>query len=270
MNQNKKMGESMYQRLNVVQIEKQKQLDEKLLKHDFSCKERYTQAYASAKRMAENYASVENALVVLSNMMLDVCYICYGRLGRAMGLGETNEEVDSIWEKKVLDHVHPDDVTEKITRELQFHSFIMQQPINQRPNYYMQHLVRIETSQGNYLTLRHRILYLDYDDSGNLLLTLCLYNVIKENAGPTGIICSMDDTLVKESNIIMHGLLTGRECEILELIRQGLASKQIADQLCISANTVNNHRQNIMHKLHCKNTTEAIDVARRLGLLPQK
>lgn len=70
MNQNKKMGESMYQRLNVVQIEKQKQLDEKLLKHDFSCKERYTQAYASAKRMAENYASVENALVVLSNMML--------------------------------------------------------------------------------------------------------------------------------------------------------------------------------------------------------
>ena len=130
MNQNKKMGESMYQRLNVVQIEKQKQLDEKLLKHDFSCKERYTQAYASAKRMAENYASVENALVVLSNMMLDVCYICYGRLGRAMGLGETNEEVDSIWEKKVLDHVHPDDVTEKITRELQFHSFIMQQPIN--------------------------------------------------------------------------------------------------------------------------------------------
>lgn len=31
MNQNKKMGESMYQRLNVVQIEKQKQLDEKLL-----------------------------------------------------------------------------------------------------------------------------------------------------------------------------------------------------------------------------------------------
>lgn len=75
----------------MVQIEKQKQLDEKLLKHDFSCKERYTQAYASAKRMAENYASVENALVVLSNMMLDVCYICYGRLGRAMGLGEIND-----------------------------------------------------------------------------------------------------------------------------------------------------------------------------------
>ena len=31
MNQNKKMGESMYQRLNVVQIEKQKQLDENCL-----------------------------------------------------------------------------------------------------------------------------------------------------------------------------------------------------------------------------------------------
>ena len=34
------------------------------------------------------------------------------------GCKASNEEVDSIWEKKVLDHVHPDDVTEKITREL--------------------------------------------------------------------------------------------------------------------------------------------------------
>jgi hypothetical protein len=63
--------------------------------------------------------------------------------------------------------------------------------------------------------------------------------------------------------------------EMRELVNtlhaQGIrVMQQIADQLCISANTVNNHRQNIMHKLHCKNTTEAIDVARRLGLLPQK
>ena len=53
--------------------------------------------------------------------------------------------------------------------------------------------------------------------------------------------------------------LTKREIEILQLIRQGLLSKEIADRLNISIYTVNNHRKNILTKLNANNAIEAIN-----------
>lgn len=56
-------------------------------------------------------------------------------------------------------------------------------------------------------------------------------------------------------------MLTAREKEILSLISKGLISKQIADKLCISVNTVNTHRQKILEKLNVVNTFEALKYA---------
>jgi len=60
--------------------------------------------------------------------------------------------------------------------------------------------------------------------------------------------------------------LTSREKEILGLIARGLISKQIADKLYISVNTVNTHRQRIIEKLNVSNTYEAIRYANDRGL----
>jgi len=43
--------------------------------------------------------------------------------------------------------------------------------------------------------------------------------------------------------------LTSRESEVLQLIAEGLANKQIAAELCISIKTVEKHRQQVMNKL---------------------
>jgi DNA-binding NarL/FixJ family response regulator len=45
-------------------------------------------------------------------------------------------------------------------------------------------------------------------------------------------------------------LLTSREAEVLQLIAEGKANKQIAGELCISIKTVEKHRQQVMNKLH--------------------
>lgn len=45
-------------------------------------------------------------------------------------------------------------------------------------------------------------------------------------------------------------LLTSREAEVLQLIAEGLANKQIAAELCISIKTVEKHRQQVMNKLN--------------------
>jgi len=60
--------------------------------------------------------------------------------------------------------------------------------------------------------------------------------------------------------------LTNREKEILGLIARGLISKEIADKLYISVNTVNTHRQRIIEKLNVSNTYEAIRYAHDRGL----
>jgi DNA-binding NarL/FixJ family response regulator len=44
-------------------------------------------------------------------------------------------------------------------------------------------------------------------------------------------------------------LLTNREAEVLQLIAEGRANKQIAAELCISIKTVEKHRQQVMNKL---------------------
>lgn len=46
--------------------------------------------------------------------------------------------------------------------------------------------------------------------------------------------------------------LSSREVEVLKLITRGLINKEIADELCISLNTVLTHRKNITSKLGIK------------------
>src|SRR5206468_8396984 len=45
-------------------------------------------------------------------------------------------------------------------------------------------------------------------------------------------------------------MLTSREAEVLQLIAEGKANKQIAAELCVSIKTVEKHRQQVMNKLN--------------------
>lgn len=60
--------------------------------------------------------------------------------------------------------------------------------------------------------------------------------------------------------------LSEREREVLVLLAQGLANRQIAEALVLSEGTVKNHVANILAKLRAANRTEAADIARRRGL----
>lgn len=61
--------------------------------------------------------------------------------------------------------------------------------------------------------------------------------------------------------------LTGRELEVLSLVGAGKTSKEIAEDLYISENTVRNHVRNILDKLGLKSRFEAVNWAYREGLI---
>jgi DNA-binding NarL/FixJ family response regulator len=64
-----------------------------------------------------------------------------------------------------------------------------------------------------------------------------------------------------------YGSLTPREQQVLRMLAEGLAAKDIADRLCISPKTVENHRTNIMNKLDLHSSMELVRYAARLGLI---
>ena len=61
--------------------------------------------------------------------------------------------------------------------------------------------------------------------------------------------------------------LSEREFEVLQLMAEGLSNQDIADQLCISLNTVKTHTSHIYQKLEVKRRTQAIQYAKILGIL---
>lgn len=56
----------------------------------------------------------------------------------------------------------------------------------------------------------------------------------------------------------LHQTLSDREIEILRLIAEGLATKDIAEQLFVSANTIEFHRKRIMRKLRATNMAQLV------------
>ncbi len=73
----------------------------------------------------------------------------------------------------------------------------------------------------------------------------------------------------KETKItdVHYASLTAREQEILRLLAEGMSAREIAEKLCISPKTVENHRSNIMNKLDLHSTLELVRYAARLGLI---
>jgi DNA-binding NarL/FixJ family response regulator len=54
-------------------------------------------------------------------------------------------------------------------------------------------------------------------------------------------------------------MLSKREIEVVQLIKEGLSSKEIARSLDISLKTVEVHRYNILRKLKLKNTASLVN-----------
>lgn len=86
--------------------------------------------------------------------------------------------------------------------------------------------------------------------------------VVKEVAVPAIQPFALNEKRVKDLGI------TKRELEILELIAQGLSNREIADKLFVSENTVKTHSSRLFDKLSARRRTQAVQIAKEMGLLP--
>ncbi|WP_420644469.1 LuxR C-terminal-related transcriptional regulator [Candidatus Leptofilum sp.] len=75
-------------------------------------------------------------------------------------------------------------------------------------------------------------------------------------------------TLLKEpTSQPLADPLSPRELEVLQLIAQGLSNREIGERLFLTLNTIKGHNRRIFGKLQVQRRTEAVALARELGLL---
>jgi len=72
---------------------------------------------------------------------------------------------------------------------------------------------------------------------------------------------------IKEGDIPSLEILTAREKEILKLVAQGYANKNIATKLKISIRTAETHRSRLIHKLGFKTTAALVKYAIAKGVI---
>jgi two-component system response regulator NreC len=62
-------------------------------------------------------------------------------------------------------------------------------------------------------------------------------------------------------------ILTEREKQVVQLIAEGLSSREIAERLCISVKTVETHRAHILEKVGLHSSPELVKYAIREGIV---
>ena len=61
--------------------------------------------------------------------------------------------------------------------------------------------------------------------------------------------------------------LTPRELDVLQLIAEGLSTREMAERLFVSENTVKTHSGRVLDKLGASRRTQAVQLGKQLGLI---
>lgn len=222
-----------------------------------------------------SYAEIDGAIVVLSDLMKNKSHVCIGLLGNQFGFKSNAThifELESIWEMDIFNKIHPDDLLQKHILELKYFHFLRKIPFSEQSKYNTSSKIRMLNIDGEYQYIHHRTMYLYNSSDNNLQYALCIYNTSLNQAFSNGI---NGKIVNKEMGIAIEykeyndcsELLSPREKEVLSYIQKGCLSKEIANILEISQNTVNRHRQNILRKIGVNNSFEAIKIADAMDLL---
>ena len=245
-------------------------LNKEFSMQNFAETQPHTELLNQYQAFARNYARMENAIAVLSDLRTHTSYIYYGGFAQMLGTDLCGKEsrVDSVWEEEIFRLIHPDDLARKHLQELCFFHFIKRQPPRKRAEYYLMSKLRIRNDTNKHLPALHRMFYISTPPGNALWLALCLYSPLLLDIPAQGLIVHATDgqlmELDKENNT---KILSARETQVLKLIDKGLTSKDIAETLSISRNTVSRHRQEILGKLQVRNSIEACRIAKDLKLI---
>lgn len=214
------------------------------------------------KQMLSHLAKVSNSGITVFDMYKRKhVYTSFNFGGR---FGDCKEGLD--------ERVHPDDLYSLMKNGIAALKFVYANKESMQ-DYKMISEFRICNAIGQYMRVVEQYSLLEKDKSGNAWLSLSVLDLSPDQSAlktvKSHILNVKENTFFSVENLLTQKKsdLTTREIAVLQLIKDGLLSKEISEQLFISIHTVNTHRQRILEKLDVNNSMEAVKYASALGLI---
>lgn len=181
-------------------------------------------------------------------------------------------EIEKVGNEYFDSKIHPDDFGKLMQYGVAAMRFFFDLPVEERKNYKGISEYRILNAEGKYVRIVEQHQVLELDKYGNVWLVLSVLDLSPNQESYEGIKSQLlnfkTGKLLPVNIDPVKGVdLSDRQIEILQLVKDGLLSKEISDKLSISVHTVNTHRQRILEKLEVDNSHEAVNYAMRLGLI---
>lgn len=258
---------------------------DKVLLKDLKKQDKYTKffqnwaeqefkAHPNERRLLENLEALSQSIGMNEGLLI-ACFD-YRNLKLAFFTGEVEKLTgypEEMFRKKGMETsftmVHPDDRPElfkfqKIVFDA-FHGLSLKERHTFEFSYTTRWVHRT-TGEVSWMMAKVRPYLIDKD--GNFAMDLHIivklltppkykgydWNYSYNKDDGTRIIVSKDSPSDKEVK------LTKKEKEVVELMLEGLESKDIGEKLNISINTVGTHRKNILRKLGAKNVAEMVKI----------
>lgn len=182
--------------------------------------------------------------------------------------------------KAYYSRIHPHDL-EYVRKCEEIVWFFLYQVIDKSeiPFYKVTYQIRIKDKQGNYKLSLHQAMAMTTDEDGHLSSVFCNDSDISHITTTNNYRLSFIDVRGEKSyyNIgskedllkpeISLETITSREIEILKYVSEGVGSKEIAERLHISYDTVRTHRNNILKKTKFNTLTQVVCYYIKEGLI---
>lgn len=193
-----------------------------------------------------------------------------------LGLPEiVNQKPDQL-----LSLVHPADITHLFAFAQYWISCVMKQPAekknNLRPDIYLR--MKNPAHQYNWVMIQFADMITDADGkiAYGLILVTDISHIKYEGTPMMNLFDRQDNSCRqfvchKSRSRTIPGsrspVISAREMDVLRLLVKGQSSKQIAIELQVSVKTIDNHRQSMLKKTHCKSSGELVAYAIKNGYL---
>lgn len=190
----------------------------------------------------------------------------------------TADELVAISPERFFARYQEDDLLSIMTYISIIFPKIFSLPPDQRENFNFTMYARVMNNENQYQwnSIQYPALY--FDDNDQLLYGMVLYTNVDHLMKPdaTSMMTVLDATLPDKQLFTYYSSkdqqwiekpypnTSQREKEIIGLLSQGKASKQIAEILGITKNTVDNHRQRLLKKFGVQSSAELVIKAMNL------
>lgn len=224
--------------------------------------------------LGESAMTIGDGCAVITDAASDNCYLFIGSLGKLLGIVADSPyrcEYNSSDEDAIYARIDPRDLVEKRMLEYEFFKYINGLSGDEKKGYQATCRLRMQADEKVFVVTNTTQVVCP-SPRGKIWLILCTYHLDSDQKWRGDIAPAIKNNhngeiIELQFNERKKHIISDREKEIMRLIKDGYASKQIADKLSISIHTVNRHRQNIIDKLSVSNSIEAITAAEAMGLL---